>query len=271
MIFDPMKSAFTAFTAAIVACAIAQEPAAPAPTPAAPSPAPPAAQEEKPPAALPAPGAPDGQKEVVVTEREGKQQMLFLAPHEIEALARSLFPGEKMPVRTGPVTYLGVAAVEVPKEVAAQLAIPQDTGLLVAGVAPDSPAAQAGLAENDVLTKLDDQIVVTPRQLAVLIANHRKGDAVKITYYRKGQPGEISAVLGERIAPPPADTANPLARITRFSIRFGQDGKIIEQPQEEDLKALPEEVRKHIESVIKQHAAAAPQPARTEPEAKPNP
>jgi membrane-associated protease RseP (regulator of RpoE activity) len=250
-----MKSVLTIFTAGVFACAIAQEPAAPAPAPETPAPAP---EQPKADSTAPAPLS--------------AQQMHYVDPRQIEAIARSLFSGEKLPVRTGPVTYLGVAAVEVPQEVAAQLPIPQDTGLLVAGVAPDSPAAKAGLSENDVLTKLGDQIIITPRQLAVLIANHKKDDAVKITYLRKGQQAELTAVLGERIAPPlPADAAGPLARMNRLTIRIGPDGKILEQPQEEQLKALPDEVRKHIEEVIKRHESPKPAPAETADAAKPNP
>ena len=102
------------------------------------------------------------------------------------------------PVRTGPVTFLGVSATPPPRELAAHLPIPEDTGLVVEGIVPDSPAAKAGLQQSDVLTKLDDQILIHPRQLSVLVANRKEGETVKISYIRKGEPKEAAVVLGMR-------------------------------------------------------------------------
>ncbi len=53
-------------------------------------------------------------------------------------------------------------------------------------VVPDSPAA-ATLKKNDVLTKLDDQLLIEQRQLSVLIRNHKDGDEVTLTYIRGGK------------------------------------------------------------------------------------
>lgn len=102
------------------------------------------------------------------------------------------------PVRTGPVTFLGVSATPPPRELAAHLPVPGDTGLVVEGIVPDSPAAKAGLQQSDVLTKLDDQILIHPRQLSVLVANRKEGETVKISYIRKGEPKEAAVVLGMR-------------------------------------------------------------------------
>lgn len=102
------------------------------------------------------------------------------------------------PLRTGPVTFLGVSASPPPRELAAHLPIPRDTGLVVEGIVPDSPAAKAGLEQNDVLTKLDDQILIHPRQLSVLVANRKEGDSVKLSFIRKGEVKEASVVLAMR-------------------------------------------------------------------------
>jgi membrane-associated protease RseP (regulator of RpoE activity) len=107
------------------------------------------------------------------------------------------------PLRTGPVTFLGVSATPPPRELAAHLPIPEDTGLVVEGIVPDSPAAKAGLQQSDVLTKLDDQILIHPRQLSVLVANHKEGETVKLSYIRKGEAKEAAVVLGEREHKPP--------------------------------------------------------------------
>jgi hypothetical protein len=107
----------------------------------------------------------------------------------------------------GPVTYLGVSAVPPPRELSPHLPIPEDTGLVVEFLAKDSPAEKAGLQQRDVLAKLDDQILIHPRQLAVLVAGHKEGDSVKIVFVRKGQVQEATAVLGKQDAA--ANAANP--------------------------------------------------------------
>jgi hypothetical protein len=100
--------------------------------------------------------------------------------------------------QSGPVTYLGVTTSPPAGEVAAQLAIPFGTGLVVNVIGDGSPAEKAGIQQHDVLTKLDDQILIDAGQLAVLVVNHKEGDTVKLTLIRKGQTQEIPVVLGKR-------------------------------------------------------------------------
>jgi membrane-associated protease RseP (regulator of RpoE activity) len=103
--------------------------------------------------------------------------------------------------RPGPVAYLGVSATPAPRELSGHLPVDRDTGLLVDVVAPDSPAAKAGLQPHDILTRLDDQILIHPRQLSVLVANRKEGDTVKLAFLRKGQPQEMNVVLGKKDGP----------------------------------------------------------------------
>jgi hypothetical protein len=107
-------------------------------------------------------------------------------------------------VRSGPVGFIGVNATVLPPELSAHLSLPEDTGLLVEVVGKDSPAEKGGLQANDVLAKLDDQILIDQRQFSVLIANKREGETVKITYIRKGETHEASVVVGKREGKAPA-------------------------------------------------------------------
>lgn len=100
-----------------------------------------------------------------------------------------------------PVTFLGVEAVPASGALAAQLRLPEGHGLVVQYVVPDSPAAAAGLARFDVLLKLDDQLLIEPRQLAVLVRGHKDGDAVTLTYLRAGAEAHASVTLGEHTPP----------------------------------------------------------------------
>jgi hypothetical protein len=94
-----------------------------------------------------------------------------------------------------PKTWLGVALAEVTEQVANQLPIDSGTGLVVEHVSKDSPADKAGLQKYDVLVRLGDQVLITPKQFQTLIANHKAGDEVEIVYYRKGQESKAKAKL----------------------------------------------------------------------------
>lgn len=152
------------------------------------------------------------------------------------------------PVRTGPVTFLGVSAIPVPHELAVHLPIAEDTGLGVEGVAPGSPAEKAGLQKSDVLMKLDDQILIHPRQLNVLVANHKEGESVKLTYLRKGEVKDVAVTLGKRDVPPGEGKGDVLFRsfggeapLRTFTRRFEVPG----QPQDDRVQ----DVQKHLHDV----------------------
>jgi hypothetical protein len=99
------------------------------------------------------------------------------------------------------VTWLGLTSREAPPVVAEQLDLPKGTGLAVEMVLPDSPAAAAGVQPNDVLTKLDDQLLVNAPQLMVLVRLKKPGDKVQLTLLRKGKSQTVTATLAEHEAP----------------------------------------------------------------------
>lgn len=82
-------------------------------------------------------------------------------------------------------TFLGVDVTLVQPALGAQLGLPWGTGLVVERLSPRSPAAGV-LKEHDVLTHLDDQILIDVRQLMVLVRNRKEGDEVALTYLRGG-------------------------------------------------------------------------------------
>jgi hypothetical protein len=234
-------------------------------------------------------------KVVITTDIDGKTETRILDLKDAGNIMEPYLFDERPPVRTGMVTYLGVASMELPRDVSAQVPVPLETGLLIGAVAPDSPAAKAGLKESDVLAKLDDQILITPRQLAVLIANHKEGDVVKLTYYRKGQAAEVNAVLATHQAPAPVSASNPLARVIRNIVKTGPDGKLLHDSSisrsgsglppglalsPEDIKKIldqcPEKIRGDFEKALRSARslpvpAPAPGPKPTEPAPVPAP
>lgn len=98
------------------------------------------------------------------------------------------------------VTFLGVETTSASRTLAAQLGLARDTGLVVTHIAENSPAA-AVLREDDVLTKLDDQMLVNQQQLGVLVRAKQEGDEVKLTVFRSGKETVVKTKLGTHEVP----------------------------------------------------------------------
>lgn len=107
-----------------------------------------------------------------------------------------------LPVKLEKATFLGIAPKPVPAAEAAQLKLPSHVGLIVESIVPDSPAAKAGLQQWDVIDKLDDQILINPGQLIVLVRMHKPGDEIKLSVTRKGEHQDVTVKLGEKELPP---------------------------------------------------------------------
>ncbi|MDD4888454.1 MAG: PDZ domain-containing protein [Phycisphaerae bacterium] len=92
--------------------------------------------------------------------------------------------------------YLGVSPVPVSEALVDQLGLDDGRGVLLAAVVPNSPAAGAGLAKNDVLTMVDDQVIFSIEQLQKLVAAHKPGTAVRLQFVHKGKLQTARAELG---------------------------------------------------------------------------
>jgi len=99
-----------------------------------------------------------------------------------------------------PVTFLGVETMPASPTLVSQLGLADGTGLVVTNVVPDSPATSV-LKEHDILVKLDDQLLIEVRQLAVLVRNHKEGDEITLTYIRGGKQQTATVKLVKREIP----------------------------------------------------------------------
>jgi hypothetical protein len=96
------------------------------------------------------------------------------------------------------VSWLGVSTEETSEVLASQLGLKSGQGLVVIYVAPDSPAAKAGIQRYDVLTELDGQLLVDPIQLRKLVQMQKEGETVKLTLHRGGKKQTVSVTLAKR-------------------------------------------------------------------------
>jgi len=109
--------------------------------------------------------------------------------------------------------YLGVNATEAPPVLRRQLGLPEGMGLVVEFVAPKSPAEEAGIKQYDVLQKLEDQRLVNPEQLAVLVRSFKPGEEIKLTLWREGKQMTLTAKLAEHeLAPLDSFNVDPTQR-----------------------------------------------------------
>jgi len=107
---------------------------------------------------------------------------------------------------------LGVRTIEITPELADEIGLPVDYGLLVIQVTPGGSADQAGLRAGseraylgntpimlggDLIVAIDGQKVENEQDLAQTMNNHRAGDTVKISVYRGKKKMDVTVPLGE--------------------------------------------------------------------------
>jgi S1-C subfamily serine protease len=107
---------------------------------------------------------------------------------------------------------LGVRTIPISPELADELSLPVDYGLLIIQVTPGGSAEQAGLhggtepaylgntrimLGGDLIVAIDDQKVEDEQDLSQMMDNHRAGDSVKVTIYRNKKKLEVKVALGE--------------------------------------------------------------------------
>jgi serine protease Do len=93
--------------------------------------------------------------------------------------------------------YLGTGIQPLTEDLAQEFKLPDQSGALVSGVEPKSPAAKAGIQVGDVITSVNGRKVEGPRELRLMIGGIAPGTKVDLTLARNGQPQNVSAELAE--------------------------------------------------------------------------
>jgi len=94
-------------------------------------------------------------------------------------------------------SWLGVELHEVTSDKAKELKLPAERGVVLSSIVPDSPAAKAGLKENDVVTEINGQRVEGAAQFRRMIREIPAGRAAQITVWRDRRAQTISVTLGK--------------------------------------------------------------------------
>jgi S1-C subfamily serine protease len=107
---------------------------------------------------------------------------------------------------------LGVRTIPVTPELAEQMGLAADYGLLIVDATSGGAADRAGLhggteqallgnypikLGGDLIVAIDDQTVEDQQDLAQIMNNHRAGDTVRVTIYRGKKKTDVRVTLGE--------------------------------------------------------------------------
>ena len=100
-------------------------------------------------------------------------------------------------IETGSITkpYIGVTVSNVSSE-AQGYGLP--TGAAVRSVEADSPAAKAGLEENDIITEVDGTAITSSTELVNYVGEKTPGDELTFKVYRQGEELELTVTIGEK-------------------------------------------------------------------------
>jgi hypothetical protein len=140
-----------------------------------------------------------------VAMAQAPEEYRDMAPTEYRNLPRGIgavVDATKVP--EAPKYWLGIEVLPVPPALREHLNLPEKQGLLVQGVAADSPAAKAGIVQHDVLLRVGDKPLREPHDLILAIEATKEGK-LKIDLIHGGKPNTVEAAPAKR----PAELRGP--------------------------------------------------------------
>jgi len=138
--------------------------------------------------------------------------------------------------------YLGVVLQPLTEELAASFGAEGKKGALVSEVAPDSPAAKAGLKAGDIVLEVDGRAVDGPSDVARAVGLAAPGRKARITLWRDRAQKTVEVVLaeapGERQVSRLGFEVRPLTpELARELNRRGTEGVVVARVEEDSAAA----------------------------------
>jgi serine protease Do len=87
--------------------------------------------------------------------------------------------------------WVGIQVQELTAEIAFHFGVGAGEGVLVSGVEPDSPAAQAGLERGDVITRIDGDKISSAAEFKGSMDGLTKGDKIKLAVINRGNKRKV--------------------------------------------------------------------------------
>jgi serine protease Do len=140
--------------------------------------------------ALPSPSAmKQGDKKPAIVEENR-----VIVNSDDEPLTREQFT---LPFDEEGTSWLGVETHEVTAENAKDLKLSAERGVVLGKIIADSPAAKAGLKQDDVVTELNGQRVEGAAQFRRMVREIPAGRTAQLTAWREGRSQTINVTLGK--------------------------------------------------------------------------
>jgi serine protease Do len=136
-------------------------------------------------------------QEAVLADVEVREALGDQEPTEIAVLPGSETDDSNIVIGDDGSSWLGVETHEVTADKAKELKLTAERGVFLGKIVPDSPAAKAGLKENDVVTEINGQRVEGAAQFRRMIHEIPAGRSIQLTVWRGGRTQTISATLGK--------------------------------------------------------------------------
>jgi serine protease Do len=92
--------------------------------------------------------------------------------------------------------YVGVEAQQITPSTAQAMHLKANGGALLAGIQPNSPAAEAGLQPGDVIQGVNGTKIAGPKELAMNVANIQPGDEAHLSVLHDGQTKDVDVKVG---------------------------------------------------------------------------
>ncbi len=107
---------------------------------------------------------------------------------------------------------LGIASLAIGPDLAEQMGLPADYGVLVQKVVPGGAAERAGLKGGnqqaylgntpiylggDLIVAIDNDRVTNPQDISEIMDRHQAGDSVTVTFFRGARKMTVKLTLGE--------------------------------------------------------------------------
>jgi serine protease Do len=143
-------------------------------------------------------------------------------------------------------SYLGVQTQEITRENFSKYGLNEVRGVGVEKVMENSPAAQAGVRDGDVIVRFNGEEITSTRKFMRLISEVAPDHQARLTILRGGSESEISVTVGKRPSPrfengvfemrmPPVVGEMPMKIQVPLTPRVGQTPQVRVMPQVGEL------------------------------------
>lgn len=156
-------------------------------------------------------------------------------------------PAAEQPRAAAAAAYLGIGTSTVPDVLAAHLNLKPEEGVVVRSIDPDGPAAKAGLAEHDVITRIDGQQVGSHADVVRAIQKHQPGKEIPVDFIHQGKPANKSLTLAAR---PDGAAAIPVPNQL--------DDLMLQGMPEDQAKRIREMIERQLRAFEDDNGPAAP-------------